>query len=162
MKKNILAFQTRSLLRNQKRSASLGYHRAQRVAVLVNADLNWKGLDDFLKVLESDHKEIHVMHFCKTEQAPTKEHLYFSPFDFSIFGKIKSEELLEFVKPDFDYLFVVAKSSSTFIDFVAMKINATTNIGFVYEEGNEIADLQVKPDHERELEDLLKYAKRLS
>ena len=162
MKRQVLSFQTRKMIKGRSDTSSLGYQKARCVGVIVNNDHKWEGLSSFLLELERDHDELHTIYFNKSvENALTGKPSFF-PTDFGFFGQINSDMITKFTSPAFDYVFILDKEPSLFIDCVAVKANSKTNIGFYYENGNDIADLQIKPDHGRELDDMLRYAKQLS
>lgn len=162
MKGPIISFQTKRLLKQRIRQSSLSYLHAKCVGILINGDIEWQGLDQFLSELNRDHDEIHTLHYYAAGNPVNGAEACFSPKDFNLLGQSKSDAVSNFTTPKFDYLFVLEKQPSLFVDFVTLKANSKTNIGFYYDEGNAIADLQIKPDHGRELDDLLRYARQLS
>ena len=162
MKRKILSFKVNQLLKKRDHQRSMGYQKAQAVGIIINTEISWKTLNEFIEQLKKDHKEVHPIRFIKKEQAPTTGLDYYSPYDFNLFGQIKSECIKTFINRSYDYIFVLDREPTIYVDYLAAKANSKLNIGFYYESGNQLADLQIKPDHGRELDDLLRYSRQLS
>jgi hypothetical protein len=162
MKRRVLTFQIRKMIKNRGDTSPLSYQKAKCIGVIINNDYSWDGLNNFLSELEKDHDELHTIYFTKSIEKPGSEKKDFSPTDFNFFGQIKSDKILNFITPSFDYVFVLNKEPSLFIDFITVKAESKANISFYYEGGNEIADLQIKSGKSQELEDMLRYARKLS
>jgi hypothetical protein len=162
MKKFFLDFFINKMLSKRTISISPSYQNAHEIGVIINDEVSIGKTDDFLNQLKYDNKNVYTIHFVKQPKDQLKDLNYFSPADFSLFGRVKSEKLEEFTNRSYDYIFVIDKEPSVYIDYTTAKSNASVNIGFFYDEGNRLADLQVKPDHGRELDDLLWYTRQLS
>jgi hypothetical protein len=162
MKKSILRYLTKRIINRQEKDSSIGYRYVQKVAVLINTEDHWNGLKDFLDELKQDNKEPTCLFYYGQNDPAEAGHSAFHPSDIGLFGSFKSDAVQSFLNAKYDYCFVLANSAHPFVEYVAANTQCQTTIGFVYEEGNCLADLQVKPDHGRELNDLLKYTKQLS
>ena len=162
MKKSIISYLTSRRLKRLQATPSLGYRHAQRVAVLINTEEKWQGLDQFFHHLKADNKQLSsIYYYGKNDPAEAGQKAY-HPTDISLFGSLKSEVLQDFVSLPYDYCFILDRKPHPYIDFIAAQLKCQTTIGFVYTNGNYLADLQIKPDHGRELTDLLRYTKQLS
>jgi hypothetical protein len=164
MKRLLLDFFTKRMNAKRKSVISPSYRNAQCVGVIINKNTGLSNIQTFLNDLRNDNKDVHVMYFVDSPSDHGIESDHFSPEDFNFFGKVKSrsERIIDFTRKKYDYIFVLDLSPSTYIDYLTVKSNASVNIGFYYNEGNSLADLQIKPDHGKELLDLLRYTKQLS
>lgn len=162
MKEYILRFLAKRLLKNRQTEVSIGYQHAQKVAILVNTQQKWPNIDQFINQLKLDKKQVSCLYFYKKNDPAEAGHEAFHPYDVGLFGALKSEILLKFSKPQYDYCFILNHQPHTYLDYLAVKLKCQTIIGFAYPEGNFLADLQVKPDHDKELNDLLRYTRQLS
>ncbi|MDH5609643.1 MAG: hypothetical protein OEY56_09185 [Cyclobacteriaceae bacterium] len=162
-KKPILRLLTNLRFRKKKTGGPVGYAEAKTFGVLVN--LNQKEpvrLADFLLSLQHDHKDTHVIGICHDKKKfPKSTHPIVGRKDISTFGSIKAASLQSFLDRKFDFLLVLDQEDDCVVRFLTASCEANYRVGFFSSHDNSLLDMALIPKNEHELDDILKYTKRI-
>lgn len=148
--RKIIKFQLPSLLKKTKvKHKTVNYDKAQRVGILVTFHDHEKQhtVDEFIDHLVADKKEVQVLCYDK-RRARNKifGYLQFTDKNVSLFGKFKTEHVIDFINNDFDYLFHLDLDSNEVLDKILALSQAKCRIGNDMEEHRAFYELMIKAD----------------
>ncbi len=157
--KKIISLQLPKLVKNSSvRRRTVEYKNAERVGVITTLDEYDKqqAIDEFVDRLVGDQKEVEVLCYDKRQnQNKIFGYIQFSNRDISMFGSIRSEEVLDFIHRDFDYLFHLDVQSDEVIDKVLALSHAKCRVGCDLSGHHDFYELMVKADSLEDMSEMV-------
>ncbi len=159
-KKRFLHYRTkRALSLNKVNRESPSFYSARKIGVI----FTWEGetkaeiIRKFIHELDLSGKTIKTFCFVRDHKTPVhKDFEYFDERDFGLFGKIKSEILIHFIKAKFDYLFHLDTLRNDYIENILALSQARCRISGLDYTRQEYYDFMIKTDPRDGLEQLCK------
>lgn len=148
MKLNFLKYKTRSWLRKNKAlRANVPYKKALTTGIIFTVEDKQKhhAVKEFIKQLEQDGKNVHVMEFL-----PERRDNYEFKFDFftekdiNFWGHLNSTTANQFAESSLDYLFYLDMEPNPYILHLLAKSKAKCRVGKFWDEGANYLDFMVK------------------
>jgi len=130
IKKAIIEYKTRKLLKRRSEQPMTDFASSQKIAIIYS-DLfeNEANIDDVVKKLKSEGKEISILVFCHNIKKKTTDLPNFHSGDISFSGDIKNEKLDFFLKQNYDFAICFDQSRHYLIDFVFAHLKAKCRVG---------------------------------
>ena len=163
-----LFLKNKAAVKNPAGRKTIPFNSANRIGVIVaNIDKNRKELDSFVQELEKEGKNVEVIGFTKTKNFVKLKANYkaIRVKDFNWLGNIKTEELKNFIKTDFDYLFSLNTSSFLPFENILAQSRAKCRVGVYNHKKEDYFELMVQPTKKNDLtavtEQMIRYTKWL-
>ena len=159
IKKQIIRFQLPGLnKKSDVKRQTVNYDQAFRIGILVTLTDHEKQhtVDNFIDRLVTEHKEIQVLCYDK-RRARNKifGYLQFTDKDVSLWGKFKTEHVIDFINNDFDYLMHLDLESSEVLDKILCLSRSKCRVGCDNEGHRDFYELMVKASSLEELSDMI-------
>ncbi len=159
IKKQIIRFQLPKLIKKSDVSRqTVNYSQAFRIGILVTLTDHEKQhtVDSFIDRLVADHKEIQVLCYDK-RRARNKifGYLQFTNKDISLWGKFKTEHVIDFINNDFDYLMHLDTESDEILDKILCLSRSKCRVGCDNEAHRAFYELMVKATTLEEMCDMI-------
>ena len=120
------------LKRNKVVRTTTSYHHAQSIGVIfcIEDEESLSNIDSFIHKLQNDNKRVTVLAYYphKIEQYPYKYDC-FTPQNISFWGNFNSDQVNNFMKQSFDYLFHLDEKPSTVVQGILAQSKAKCRIG---------------------------------
>ena len=158
MRKAVINFKNRALLKKEKDRQNLGYKNAKLVGILfIGGNPEKEAAVQSLKLaLEADGKEVKLLKFQKIDKAQEMELPCFDSKSFGLFGQIQSLAVKEFCEQKFAYLFHLDINSNPYTNFVLVNCEADCRVG-IHSQGNEsYYDFMIKKEDNLGQQELFK------
>ena len=149
IRNTLVAYKTKNELKNnQIARQSVDYENASLLGLLYTAE-DLKKHDEvkaLVRKFEKDGKKVEVLSYLpKDVQNFEFRYTFFTEKDISMFGKIKSKDILDFCNKPFDYLFYFDFESDMFMRYLLAKSQAKCRVGNFEEMNRQYCDLMVAP-----------------
>lgn len=159
IKKQIIRFQLSKLIKKSDvKRHTVNYAHAFRIGILVTLTDHEKQhtVDNFIDRLVSDNKEIQVLCYDK-RRARNKifGYLQFTNKDISIWGKFKTEHIIDFINNDFDYLMHLDLESDEILDKILCLSRSKCRIGIDLESHRDFYELMMRANSLEEMCDMI-------
>jgi hypothetical protein len=158
MRKAIINFKNRALLKKEKERQNLGYKNAKLVGILFIGGNQEKdeAVLSLKEALEADGKLVRLLKFEKIDKTQPSELPSFDAKSFGLFGQIQSLEVTEFCAEKFSYLFHLDANSNPYTNFVLVNCEAECRVG-IHSLGNEsYYDFMIKQEKNLNQQELFK------
>ena len=132
-KKLGLKIQTRKLLKVDRITQKIkGYEQSKKIGIVVSDVDNFKSVNDFVKLLKQQNKEVTTLYFGKEKNLPQKNeyNILVNAKEIKHFGKIHNDEVKRFIETNFDFLFYLNNNRDLFLEYVMASSKSTIRIGF--------------------------------
>ena len=162
LKELFLKLKTSRKLKHRPAVQPCSYDTSLNIGIVANTkSIQANVFDDFVGNLMAEGKNVTVL---KVDTSAGKDGVpeSISRIDVSLFGDIKSERLETFLSQRYDFLLVIDHHMDFLLQFVVAHCKAGYKIGFRDFPNRKGLDLLIKPDKDRELDDLLKYTKMIN
>ena len=136
MKNWFLQFKINNLKKSRENRGNISFEKAKNFGFIFNSVDEFKKNAAVLKDLESLSKNVFVIVQYKNKKDEKPNFRFFNMNQVGVFGKIISEDLLNFNKEKLDFLFYFGKSKNQLIEYTLLKNNAKCRVGY-FKEGNE-------------------------
>lgn len=145
--KKFLDIRTKSWIKKNKIArTTVSYPSSKSVGIIFSIEDRKKheAIKKFIKTLEEDGKEVEVLGYLG-DKKENHEFLFnfFTPKDISFWGSYKSEEIHNFAKKSFDYLFHIDESPATVINGILALSQAKCRVGKFAEGHDKFYELMV-------------------
>lgn len=167
IKKLIIRFQLPKLIKNSDvKRHTVNYAHAYRIGILVTLTDHEKQhtVDNFIDRLVADNKEVQVLCYDK-RRARNKifGYLQFTNKDISMWGRFKTEHVIDFINNDFDYLMHLDTESDEILDKILCLSRSKCRIGNDLEPHRTFYELMMRANSLEEMCDMiLHYVKVVS
>lgn len=158
----------KQLKANNVHRLSVAYEDARVFGILYTAE-DLKKHDEIkalVRKIEKDGKKVEVLSFLPKEvQNFEFRYTFFTEKDISMFGKIKSKEVIDFASKPFDYLLYFDFESDLLMRYILSMSRAHCRVGNFEEVNRPFCDLMVapqQPNYKSLAFEMYKYTKILS
>ncbi len=162
LKQRILTYLTKKNAKARPHEDLIGYSDCKDIGILINSEDQYGNVNEMADQLRSDGKQVTIVNIevngsvMKTNDFPSA-----SRKDIDWKGDFLSHHILNFIKRDFDFLLVLDHQKDLFVQYIASCSKAKCTVGFS-ELTPGFIDLQIRPEKNRELYDVLKYTRMVS
>ncbi len=162
-KKPFIEFLTKRRLKRRSKPAPCSFEKARRVGIIINLrDSLRKEFEQFILSIQGEGKVTDVLKIgSSTDSEKGNTNGVITKSDVSFTGGIKSEKLKAFIDKEFDFLLILDHQLDYLIQYIASLCKASHKVGFNDFSKSKQLDLQIKPEKDREFDDLLKYTKMI-
>ncbi|MBW3545764.1 MAG: hypothetical protein KY428_09255 [Bacteroidetes bacterium] len=158
--KSILPIRTRKQLRqNRSRRMSTTYREAKSVGIVFTMHHleDYEAIRQFENKLKKDGKVVKVLSYLPKNVENFDFHYdIFSHTDFTATGKIKAENIKEFIQQKFDYLICLDKAPNMYIDYIMAASAACFRIGNYGENKEPLFELMIRQNGSDSVSNLIK------
>ena len=155
----LIPFRTKSLHKNEKKKrASMNYREARTVGIV----FAMTNLDDFETVrkfetrLRKEGKEVQVLSYLPASVENFDFHYdFFNQKDFSLFGGLKSGNILKFLEKQFDILICLDRNINIYMEYIMAASAARFRIGPYISKRENIFELMIRTAEGSELSELI-------
>lgn len=169
LNKKILAYKTRSLVKNSKVARkSISYNDARSIGIIFTTDdlKKHETVKKFVKQLQKDGKKVQVLSFLpKGKQNHEFLFDFFTIKDVTFWGSFTANQVADFTKKPFDFLYYLDTDNNPLIKNILALSNAKCRIGKFSEENNPVCELMIQTSDESTQElanEMYRYTKLLS
>jgi len=154
------------LKKNKTTRFSQPYKNMKSVGIIFTADDRQKHeqIKSFIKKLEHDGKEIHVLCFLP----PKKENHdflfnYYTIKDLNFWGKIESDDVVKFINEPFDLLFNPDSNSDKMLRYILAASKAKCRVGKANDKMRSLFEMMIDTHNSNNTltEEMYKYTNRL-
>ncbi len=161
IKRSVLHILTNRKIRKIQKGDLKGYVQSKDIGILLNTNDDQSEVDDIAQMLRKEGKSTTILN---VDSSGIKQGRNDFPSigakDVGPMGGFRSQHLIHFVSKHYDYLFVLDHKMDYLIQYIAVCCDARCRIGFA-DQDNPFLDMQIKPDKNRELEDVFRYARMI-
>ncbi len=158
MRKAVINFKNRALLKKEKDRQNQGYRNARMVGILFIGGNPEKdaAVISLKEALEADGKEVKLLQFEKRDTPQKTSFPSFNDKSFSLLGQVNSLDVKEFCSEKFSYLFHLDIASNPYTNFVLANCEAECRVG-IHSLGNEAYyDFMIKEEKNLDQQELFK------
>lgn len=130
--------------KRQKNLAMPSYERSQNIGILYTFDeKKQESADAIIKLIDDSNKKIDVLCFIDRKEVESSKHPFFKIEQLNNWGKIKSEEVDQFINTSFDFLIHLDFEMNEIMKNMLIHTKAKCRVGFHAENSSDYYELMI-------------------
>lgn len=168
----VLAWRTRQRLKKGGAFArtNIPYFESQKVGLIFSVEdiEKHEAIKHLVHLLEQDKKQVTVLSYLPVGKENHEfKYDFFSETDFTLTGKVNSENILKFINTKFDFIFHIdPRCENILIDNILVQSKATCRVGICANNKTEFYEFIYRPTSGKNMKDIveevLNYTKALT
>lgn len=165
IKKFWIQYLTKKHEQHRAQAHPVDFNKSVKIGVLFTENVKeaQDNIDNIIRDLKSEGKEISTLAFCKNKKQSIQKYPIFGSKDVGIFGGFKSEMVSEFINQQFDFVVCLDLKIGTSMKYLLSQLKSRCRVGIHHEKHNSHFELIIRTENKEEPTslDVLKYLKMI-